>query len=192
MSTIESTFAIVRADLDVSNRWSTAGSGVVTSEDVPTANRRWGIVGSRFVLFTGLRYAGLCRAPSHYWTRPAGCDSYRDAGHWVEHASSVDAGGGLDAIEGESTVDDRQPAVERPMPSAESTRPLRCVLRRLAWPVLISYAVLAGSLWCPLIDSTRAPYFDLTSSVAMVVYGITQSGGKFGMPFLGVTLLMLL
>jgi phosphatidylglycerophosphatase B len=78
------------------------------------------------------------------------------------------------------------------MPSADSTPTLGRVVRRLAWPLLVTYAVLAGSLWCPLVDSTRAPYFDLTSNFAMVVYWITQSGGKFGMPFVGVTMLMLL
>jgi len=93
---------------------------------------------------------------------------------------------------GVPTVDDSQPAVERPMPSAVSTLPLGRVVRWLAGPVLVIYAVLASSLWCPLIDSTRAPFFDLTSNFAMVVYWITQSGGKYGMPFLGVAWLTLL
>ena len=43
----------------------------------------------------------------------------------------------------------------------------------------------------PLVDSARAPYFDLTELPAQFAYWLSQSAGKFGIPVITVLVLLL-
>ena len=45
--------------------------------------------------------------------------------------------------------------------------------------------------WCPIVDSTRGPYFDQTSPLATVSYWVAESGGKYGAPIVGAMMLFL-
>ncbi|MHC4403079.1 MAG: phosphatase PAP2 family protein [Planctomycetota bacterium] len=69
---------------------------------------------------------------------------------------------------------------------------LGSVLRQLAWPMLVTYALLPATFLFPVVDSTREPYFDLTSAFATVSYWAAQSGGTIGAPIIGVLMLVLL
>jgi phosphatidylglycerophosphatase B len=58
--------------------------------------------------------------------------------------------------------------------------------------MLMTYALLPVTFLFPILDSTREPYWDLTSDVATVFYWTTQSGGISGAPIIGVLMLVLL
>ena len=60
------------------------------------------------------------------------------------------------------------------------------VVRRLAWPLLVTYALLPVAFLVPAVDSTREPYFDLTSGFAIASYWVAESGGGFGAQGVGV------
>jgi phosphatidylglycerophosphatase B len=63
---------------------------------------------------------------------------------------------------------------------------------RAGIPMIVCYLLLPLSFVCPLIDSTRAPYFDLSTNFVTLVYWISESGGKFGTPIIAITMLLLL
>ncbi len=69
---------------------------------------------------------------------------------------------------------------------------LGSVLRQLALPLLVTYMCLPAAWLFPFVDSTREPYFDLTTGFANVNYWVAQSGGKTGAPIIGVLMLALL
>lgn len=68
----------------------------------------------------------------------------------------------------------------------------RAVVRQMLWPLLITYAFLPITFLLPTVDSTREPYFDLTSGFSTAVYWISESCSKFGAPIIVVLMLLLL
>jgi phosphatidylglycerophosphatase B len=68
----------------------------------------------------------------------------------------------------------------------------RLALRRLALPILLTSAFLPLAFLVPILDSTRAPYFDLSSWFALLTYGITETGGTAGAFIVGVLMLVIL
>jgi len=66
------------------------------------------------------------------------------------------------------------------------------VIRRAAVPLLITWLFISMSFLIPLINSTVAPYFDLTGLVSQFAYVLAFTGGKFGAPFVALLMLMIL
>lgn len=94
--------------------------------------------------------------------------------------------------ERETILQDNKRAEGTSIRSAGDGLALGNVLRQLAWPMLMTYALLPVAFLFPILDSTREPYCDLTSDVAAVFYLTTQSGGRIGAPIIGVLMLVLL
>ena len=55
-----------------------------------------------------------------------------------------------------------------------------------------SLGVLDCGFILPWIDSSRAPYFDLTTTFSQVSYWVTQAGGKYGAPLVAAAMLFTL
>ena len=90
-------------------------------------------------------------------------------------------------------MDDNKPtAVGTSIRSADDALALGSVLKQLAWPLLMTYSLLPAAWLFPVVDSTREPYFDLTTGFATANYWVAQSGGKTGVPIIGVLMLVLL
>jgi len=90
-------------------------------------------------------------------------------------------------------MDDNKPtAVGTSIRSADGALALGSVLKQLAWPLLMTYSLLPAAWLFPVVDSTREPYFDLTTGFATANYWVAQSGGKTGVPIIGVLMLVLL
>lgn len=66
---------------------------------------------------------------------------------------------------------------------------LRPVLRRLAFPITVTYALI---LLTALVETMREFRFDLDSSLALWAYRITETGGPAGASVLGLFMLLLL
>ena len=66
------------------------------------------------------------------------------------------------------------------------------VLARAGLPALFAWALLLLTYFHPILDATRAPYFDLTSTFAVIAYWISESGGKIGAPTVVVLMLLAL
>lgn len=66
------------------------------------------------------------------------------------------------------------------------------VIRLMGWPLIITYAFLPLTFLVPIVDSTREPYFDLSSPFAITVYWIAESCSKLGAPIVGALMLLLL
>jgi len=66
---------------------------------------------------------------------------------------------------------------------------IRLVLRRLAFPILMAYAFIPLTFLVPILDSTRESVFDLNTWFALLVYGITETGGTTGASIVGVLML---
>jgi len=98
----------------------------------------------------------------------------------------------LGAKEHETIVEGNKLAEGTSIRSAGGALALGSVLRQLAWPLLVTYALLLAAFLCPVVDSTRGPYFDLTSAFATISYWATQSGGTIGAPIIGGLMLVLL
>jgi hypothetical protein len=47
-------------------------------------------------------------------------------------------------------------------------------------PVILTCFFIFLTFVLPLVDSTRAPYFDLTQKISQLAYWLSQSGGKIG------------
>ncbi len=94
--------------------------------------------------------------------------------------------------ERETIMPDNKLAERTSIQSACDGLALGNVLRQLAWPMLVTYALLPVTFLFPILDSTREPYCDLTSDVATVFYWAAQSGGGMGAPIIGVLMLVLL
>jgi len=89
-------------------------------------------------------------------------------------------------------VEAHNQAKATPVRSDADAATLISVFKRLMWPVLVTYALVLAMFLFPVVDSTREPYFDLTSSFATVFYWAAESGGKFGVPIIGALMLVLL
>lgn len=74
----------------------------------------------------------------------------------------------------------------------DSAKKVRKVLLQSTVPALAFYLLLPASFYCPWLDSTSAPFFDLTSQFATVVLWVAHSGGRIGASLLGLLLLLLL
>jgi phosphatidylglycerophosphatase B len=59
-------------------------------------------------------------------------------------------------------------------------------------PAIVTWLLISLAFVLPMVDSTRAPYFDLTQTFAQLAYWLSQSGGKFGAPIVAVLMLTLL
>ena len=66
------------------------------------------------------------------------------------------------------------------------------VFLRASMPVLLTWCFIPLTFVFPMVDSTRAPYFDLTKAPAQFAYLLSQSGGKFGVPIITTLVLLLL
>jgi phosphatidylglycerophosphatase B len=55
---------------------------------------------------------------------------------------------------------------------------------RAGLPLFLTWLLIPLTFALPLVDSTRAPYFDLTQVPAQFAYWLSQSGGKFGVPII--------
>ena len=64
------------------------------------------------------------------------------------------------------------------------------MLLRAGVPIALAWAALLPAHVFPGVDSTRAPYVDLTSEFALAAYWMSQSGGKFGLPMVAVLMLL--
>jgi phosphatidylglycerophosphatase B len=58
--------------------------------------------------------------------------------------------------------------------------------------MILTWLLIPLTFLIPLIDSTKAPYFDLTQPFSQFAYWISRSGGKYGVPFIAMTMLVLL
>ena len=72
----------------------------------------------------------------------------------------------------------------------EST--IKQVFLRAGIPAIFTWLLMPLTFLIPLIDSTKAPYFDLTQPFSQFAYWISYSGGKFGIPFMALAMLLLL
>jgi membrane-associated phospholipid phosphatase len=59
-------------------------------------------------------------------------------------------------------------------------------------PVILTCFFIFLTFVLPLVDSTRAPYFDLTQKLSQLAYWLSQSGGKIGATGVAVSMLTLL
>jgi phosphatidylglycerophosphatase B len=57
-------------------------------------------------------------------------------------------------------------------------------------PAITAWAFIPLTFVLPYVDSTRAPYFDLTQTFSQLTYWITQSGGKYGAAVVAVAMLI--
>jgi len=62
------------------------------------------------------------------------------------------------------------------------------VLLRAGVPAILTWALIPLTFVLPLVDSTRAPYFDLTQTFSQLAYWLSQSGGKYGVPIVAVSM----
>ncbi|MGI9302831.1 MAG: phosphatase PAP2 family protein [Gammaproteobacteria bacterium] len=90
------------------------------------------------------------------------------------------------------TVDDNKAMPGSPESSRGSEIGIGQVFVRAGLPALFTWVLLLPAYFLPAVDSTRAPYFDLTSEFAAVAYWVSGSGSKFGAPIVGVLVLLLL
>ena len=75
---------------------------------------------------------------------------------------------------------------------AEHKTTIGQVWLRAGVPVVVTWSLVPLAFLLPLVDSTRAPYFDLTSTFSQLVYWLSQSGGKLGVSIVAVLMLTLL
>lgn len=59
-------------------------------------------------------------------------------------------------------------------------------------PAILTCSLIPFAFLNSQIDSTRAPYFDLTQTFSQVAYWLSESGGKFGATIVAALMLMLL
>jgi phosphatidylglycerophosphatase B len=57
-------------------------------------------------------------------------------------------------------------------------------------PATVTWALIPLSFVVPALDSTQAPYFDLTRAFSQLSYWVTQSGGKYGVAVVAVAVLI--
>ncbi len=66
------------------------------------------------------------------------------------------------------------------------------LLLRAGMPALMTWLLIPLSFVIPSVDSTRAPYFDLTDTFSQMVYWVSQSGGTSGAPVVAFLMLFVL
>lgn len=66
------------------------------------------------------------------------------------------------------------------------------VFLRAGVPVIVTWSLIPLAFVLPMVDSTRAPYFDLSGVFSQLAYWLSQSGGKTGAPIVAVLMLTLL
>lgn len=66
------------------------------------------------------------------------------------------------------------------------------VILRLAVPTALTYLLLIAVSLVPVVDSTRGPFIDLTSTLAEIAYWVAESGGTRGAPIVIVAALFVL
>jgi len=71
-------------------------------------------------------------------------------------------------------------------------KPFYQVLSQAGIPALLTWLLIPLSSLNPRIDSTIAPYFDLTQPFAQFAYWLSFSGGTTGIPFVILLMLILL
>ncbi len=69
---------------------------------------------------------------------------------------------------------------------------IKQVFLRAGVPAIVIWSLIPLTFLLPLVDSTRAPYFDLTRTFSQLAFWISQSGGKFMIPIIAVSMLTLL
>ena len=69
---------------------------------------------------------------------------------------------------------------------------IKQVFLRAGVLAIITWLLIPLTFLIPLIDSTKAPYFDLTQPFSQFAYWISHSGGKLGVPFIALVMLILL
>ena len=65
----------------------------------------------------------------------------------------------------------------------------RRVILRAGIPAILSFSLIPLAFIFPLVDAARAPYIDLTGIFSHLAYWLSQSGGKYGAPFVAVSML---
>jgi hypothetical protein len=68
----------------------------------------------------------------------------------------------------------------------------RQVMSRALVPVIVAWLLIPLTFVVPLIDSTRAPYIDLTQTFSLLVYWLAWTGSKFGVPIIALVMLVVL
>jgi len=74
------------------------------------------------------------------------------------------------------------------MPEASTLQ----ILIRAGMPLIVTWLLIPLTSALPLLDSTRAPYFDLSDRFSEFAYWVTESGGKAGTPIIALLLLAIL
>jgi len=65
-------------------------------------------------------------------------------------------------------------------------------LYRAGVTMFLTWSMVPLTFLFPLIDSTQPPYVNLAGGISDIAYWISLSGSKFGVPFVGVLMLILL
>lgn len=66
------------------------------------------------------------------------------------------------------------------------------MLLKATLPLLCLALLLPATSLCPILDSTRAPYFSLDSDFSAAVLRLSDTGGRIGAPIPGLSLILLL
>ena len=75
---------------------------------------------------------------------------------------------------------------EKPYQEASNVR----VFFWAVMPAIATWAFIPLSFVLPYVDSTQAPYFDLTQNFSQLSYWVTQSGSKYGAPIVAVAIMI--
>ncbi|MFW5425861.1 MAG: phosphatase PAP2 family protein [Methylophagaceae bacterium] len=71
-------------------------------------------------------------------------------------------------------------------------KPVSRIVLQAGIPVIFTCLLLPLTFLIPLLDSTTAPYFDLTQPFSQIAYWLSFSGGTMGAPFVILLMLLLL
>jgi membrane-associated phospholipid phosphatase len=66
------------------------------------------------------------------------------------------------------------------------------VCLRSVVPAIVTWALIPLTFLLPFDDSLRTSYFDLTDTFSQLAYWLSQSGGKFGIPIVAISMITLL
>ncbi len=79
------------------------------------------------------------------------------------------------------------------MPHRERQEPtIKQVFLHAGLPAIFFWLLMPLTFLMPRIDSTKAPFFDLTQPFSQLACWISRSGGKFGVPFIAIMMLLFL
>ncbi|PHS23765.1 MAG: hypothetical protein COA83_09145 [Methylophaga sp.] len=88
------------------------------------------------------------------------------------------------------TIDERNRVAKAIALEIESSLSQLCL--RIGIFVIVTWLLIPLTFLIPLIDSTTAPYFDLTQPFSLLAYWLSYSGSVSGAPFVVLLMLMLL